>query len=228
MNTFITVPATSLPNGTIVPSFQVGAYVCSQGEDGNAAVTSHGKPWVNIDFEEAKAACTEIGAALITELQWLALAWNASQQDCNWTSGKVGAGDLFQGLRNGTVNDAQAGDYVSSDTSEQRWLTLSNGERICDLNGNVYQWVFDDVQGNEKGIIASDFAKDSPSVVTPPFPTREKGMGDYAAWDWSGHALIRGGCWYSESHAGVFRLDSGWPDHRDDRVGFRCTKPIGL
>jgi formylglycine-generating enzyme required for sulfatase activity len=228
MNLFITVPQVTLPNGTVVPSFQVGQFVCSKGEDGKAAINAEGAPWVRINFEDAKAASREIGAEMITELQWLAIAHDVANQDCNWTGGKVGEGDLFQGLRNDTVNERQPGAFVSSDTTEQRWLTLSNGERICDLNGNVYQWVFDNVQGDENGIIARDFAEDSPSITTPQYPSEENGMGNYEVWDWSGHALIRGGCWCSESNAGVFCLGYGWHDYGNVGIGFRCTKPIGL
>jgi formylglycine-generating enzyme required for sulfatase activity len=225
-NKFITVPAVTLPNGTIVPSFVIGQYVCSQGEDGKAAITAEGTPWTRINFEEAKAACKAIGCELITELQWLAIAHDVANQDCNWTGGKVGEGDLFQGLRNDTVNGAQPGTYTSTDSTEQRWLTLSNGERICDLNGNIFQWVFDNVQGDENGIIAKDFGSESPSITTPQFPSEENGMGNYDVWDWSGYALVRGGYWFSESNAGVFRFLDDWPDHRDGIVGFRCTKSL--
>ena len=169
-------------------------------------------------------AAASPGFKLITEKQWLAIAYNASQQDCNWTGGKVGEGDLFQGIRNDNVSSAQPGTYEPTDEDERRWLTLSNGERICDFNGNVYQWVFDDVQGDENGIIASDFAEDSISITTPPYPSGEQGMGDYEVWDWSGLALIRGGGWVSESRAGVFHLGYGWPVSRYGFVGFRCTK----
>ena len=225
---FITVPQVTLPNGTVVPSFRVGQYVCTQGTDGKAAVTAEDAPWVRINFEEAKAACIAAGYALITELQWLAIAWDAALVAANWNTGIVGRGRLAQGLRQGTVDSAQPGTYQPEDPDEQRWLTLSNGERICDLNGNVYQWVFDNVQGDEQGLIAREFAKDSPSITTPPFPSGTKGMGDYETWDWSGAALIRGGYWDSEARAGAFHLDRVWPDFRYDLVGFRCTQPIGL
>ncbi len=224
---FITVPETTLPNGTVVPSFQVGQFACSKGEDGKVAITEDAAPWVHISYHEARKACEESGFARITELQWLAIAHDVASQDCNWTGGKVGEGDLFQGIREGHVVEAQPGNYVPEDASEQRWLTLSNGERICDLNGNLYQWVFDNVQGDENGIIARDFAEDSPSITTPPFPSEEKGMGNYDTWDWSGRALIRGGYWCSESTAGVFGLYRGWPDGRNSySIGFRCTKGL--
>ena len=226
MNVFITVPQVTLPNGHVEPSFQVGQFVCSKGEDGKAAITAEGTPWSRINYAAAKAACKAIGGELITELQWLAIAHDVATNPANWTGGKVGEGDLFQGLRNDTVNSAQPGTYISPDETEQRWLTLSNGERICDLNGNIYQWVHDNVQGEENGIIARDFAEDSPSITTPQFPSEENGMGNYDTWDWSGDALIRGGFWYSGSRAGVFRLRGDWPEVGHDDVGFRCTKSL--
>lgn len=222
---FITVPETTLPEGTLVPSFEVGRYACSRGVDGKAAVSAIAEPWVSITYFEAVEACARAGYRLITEKQWLAIAWNVCQQDCNWSGGKVGAGDLFSGIRNWNVNCAQPGTYVPEDQEERRWLSLSNDEIICDLNGNIFQWVFDDVQGDDKGIIARNFAKNSVTVTTPPFPSEEKGMGRYEVWEWPGFALSRGGCWNSGVFAGAFSLDVGYPDIRDSGIGFRCTKP---
>ena len=128
------------------------------------------------------------------------------------------------GIHKGNVSAGQPGTYESEDAEERRWHQLSNGERIYDFAGNVFTWVFDDVQGDDKGIIARDFAADSISITTPPYPSQENGMGDYEVWDWSGYALVRGGYWYSESYAGVFSLNYDWPDNRSDYVGFRCTK----
>lgn len=225
---FVAVPETTLPNGRVVAAFQVGQYVCTKNADGRAAVTAEGAPWVNINFAEAKAACEAAGYQLITETQWLAIAHNVAGQDCNWTKGKVGEGKLFRGLRKWTVNCAQPGTYEPTDPKERRWLTLSNGERVCDLNGNVFQWVCDDIQGDEQGL-TTVIKRDSPSLQAP-YPSETKGMGwrpDYEC-DWSGGALVRGGCWGSEASAGAFLLDYGWPDGRVGGVGFRCTKPIGL
>lgn len=225
---FIPVPETTLPNGTVVPAFRVGQYVCTQGADGKAAVTAEGTPWVSIDFEEAKAACLAAGYALLTELQALAIAWNVSLQDANWSGGKVGEGDLRMGLHKGTVyGAAQPGTYESPDPDEQRWFVLSNGERICDVAGNVYSWIFDDVQGDKAGLVAKRFDASSPSIATPPKPSMEQGMGWYprAGADWSGVALVRGGYWGSEAYAGAFYLSDVWPDYRIDGVGFRCTQP---
>ncbi len=223
---FITVPEITLPNGTVVPSFSIGKYACTKGDDGKAIIAADRAPWVNINYNEAREACSAIGCQLITELQWLALAHDIAQQECNWNTGIVGKGRLFQGLRLGSVDCAQAGNFEPEDPDEQRWLTLSNGERICDLNGNVYSWVFDNVQGDNNGIVSSEFSDDSPSITTAPFPSRTKGMGDYEVWDWSGRALIRGGYWHSEAYAGVFNLYYVGPGYRYDGIGFRCTKSL--
>jgi hypothetical protein len=47
-----------------------------------------------------------------------------------------------------------------------------------------------------------------------------------SACDWSGDALVRGGCWRSGWRAGVFYLYLDWPVSRSDYVGFRCTKGL--
>lgn len=223
----IEVPETKLPSGLVVPAFHVGKYPCSKDSAGNLAVTAEGTPWVRINFADAKAACESAGLRMITESQWLAIAWNASQQDCNWTKGKVGEGKLFQGIRKDKVSSAQPGNFVPEDKKERRFLTLSNGAQICDLNGNVWQWVFDDIQGDEAGLVAKAFAEDSPSIITAPFPSLKKGMGwrPDAGSNWSGRALIRGGCWTSERSAGAFYLGDDWPGSEWDDIGFRCTTP---
>jgi hypothetical protein len=227
---FVTVPETTLPNGTVVPAFQVGQYFCSQDADGKLAVSASGKPWVEINYDDARKACADAGYALLTELQALAIAHNIAQQDANWTGGKVGEGDLIQGLHldPDDVDEAYAGDYEPTDPAERRWFVLSNGERICDAAGNVYSWIFDNVQGDENGLVAHAFAADSPSVTTAPFPSMERGVGWYpgAGSNWSGRALFRGGYWYSGGAAGVFDLDGGWPVGANGDVGFRCTKGL--
>ena len=137
----------------------------------------------------------------------------------------MGEGNVFQGLHKGNVDGVQAAGYESDDEEERRWHQLSNGERIFDFSGHAYTWVFDDVQGDESGIVAKAFAKDSPSI-TAPFPRAEKGMGwrPNVGADWSGNALIRSGYWSSGCSAGVFSLGYGFPDREWGGVGFRCTK----
>ncbi len=214
----VVVPEVTLPNGTTVPSFKVSQYHCSQSEDGS--------PWVNISYDDARKVCQEAGMSLITELQALAIAHDIVQQDINWTGGKVGMGKVFQGLHKETVEGPQGRDFLSSDPEERRWHELSNGSRIYDFAGHVFSWVFDDVQGDENGIVARPFAKDSPSISTSSGLSAAQGIGwaPQAESIVAGDALLRGGCWYSGRHSGVFYLDYGHPGYDGGSLGFRCTK----
>jgi hypothetical protein len=150
----------------------------------------------------------------------------------NWSGGAVGEGDLMRGLHLDLddVDEPYPGNFVSPDPLERRMFTLSNGEQICDAAGNAYTWIFDDVQGDENGIVARKFAADSLSITCAPFPSMTRGMGWFpdAGRDWSGRALVRGGCWCSCSDAGVFRLVCDSPVSDCGDVGFRCTTPAGL
>jgi len=225
---FIIVPAVTLPSGTLVPAFQVGQYACGRGEDSKAIVTPKAAPWVCINYRTAVQACKAAGYRLITELQWIAIAHDVANQACNWTGRVVGEGELFQGLRKWSVKAAQPGVHQPTDATERRWLTLSNGERIYDMNGNAFQWVFDDAQGDAEGIVARPFDAASPSLQAP-FPPMKKGMGwrPPAGANWFGFALLRGGYWGSGSDAGAFCLSYDGPGYEGDDVGFRCTKSLG-
>ena len=226
---FVLVPESKLPNGHVEPAFLVARYLSSKGPAGIPQSTPAGEPWIEIDYHDARAACESAGLKLITELQWLALAHDIANQDANWTGGKVGEGSIYQGLHKDTVSSAQPGNYESTDPEERRWFVLSNGEKVFDFAGNAYSWVFDNVQGDDAGLVAQAFAADSPSIATAPYPSMEKGVGwiPKASSGWSGSALIRGGCWSSGGDAGVFYLGGGWPDDGGDFVSFRCTKSLG-
>jgi hypothetical protein len=222
---FITVPETTLPTGHVVPSFQVAQYHCSGNSNGPVVIDPRATPCVRVTYKQAKSLCEQAGFKLITETQCLAIAHNIAQQGINWTSGQVGEGSLYQGIHMGKVSGPQPGTY-EVDEAERRWHELSNGARIYDFAGNVFTWVHDDVQGDAEGLVSGTIAKDSPSLTCAPAPSCEKGVGFVPSGklNWSGHALIRGGCWFSESRAGVFYLYYDWPDYAGDSVGFRCTK----
>jgi hypothetical protein len=224
---FATVPAVTFPDGTVEPSFQVATYLTNKGKDGAATISASAAPWVEINYHDAVAAAAGAGLALITERQYLALAIDIASVAANWTGGAVGEGNLKQGLRKGNYDEAQAGDVVSEDADEDRWFTLSNGERICDAAGNAYSWVFDNVQGDAKGLMAGEFQADSLSIAAAPFPSSERGVGwiPKAGYGWSGLALVRGGYWNVGDDAGVFDLGCTRPRYSRGGVGFRCTKP---
>ena len=222
---FVTVPETTLPNGLVVPAFQVSQFHIAKGEDGKPTVNEQLVPWTEIDFAGAKEQCAALGGQLIRETQALALAWNVFNVAANWSGGAVGEGTLNMGLHDDyDLDEAPTGVYEQ----QKRGFLLSNGETVFDVAGLVYSWVFDDVQGDDEGLVAKAFAEDSPSIATAPYPSCEKGMGwrPNAGANWSGYALVRGGRWFSGSRAGVFYLGYGWPDYGYVYVGFRCTKGL--
>lgn len=238
---FIPVPESVLPNGLHVPAFRVAKYLTTAGDPNpagaactrlgdrlarQAAVTEDGYPWVNISFDDAKKAAAAAGFALITESQSLAIAWMIARQPANWTGGEVGNGALFQGLHADSVDCPMPASYQPPAENERRWHRLPNGEDIFDCAGNAYTWVFDDIQGDEHGVVASAIAADSITLQAP-YPSGVCGVGRRpdGKREWSGYALVRGGYWGSESYAGVFYLDRGWPDRASVGVGFRCTLP---
>jgi hypothetical protein len=226
-NVFVTVPETTLPGGVVVPSFSVAKYLTGQGPLDIPITTEAGIPRVDIEYADARAAAAGAGLVLITETQWLAIAHDIASQAINWSGGVVGEGKIFQGIHKGTLGGGTAANVTGCDDSERRWHQLSNGEQVFDFAGNVYSWVFDDVQGDADGIVAKAFTPESLSILTAPAPSREKGVGyqPRANADWSGLALIRGGYWGGRDCAGVFALNLADPDDAYDDVGFRCTKP---
>lgn len=223
---FIDYPESTLPNGRIVPAFKYAVRPCTKGADGKVEFDPSAKPWVNINYFYAKAACEASGYKLSSETQELVIRLDVARQDINWTGGKVGEGKIYQGIHKGKVSSAQAADYVSDDPEERSWHQLSTGTRIYGLAGNCAAWISDDVQGNEKGIVVGKISSDSISLTTAPYPSMKNGMGyrPNGAVDLSGVALVRGGCWSSGDDAGVFDLGNDWPDRDNIGVGFRCTK----
>jgi formylglycine-generating enzyme required for sulfatase activity len=226
---FVPVPEMQfeLEDGTIhtEPAFLIGAYLNSKGDAGQIVIDPKRMPWTGINYYEADEICEANGLPQVTETQWLAMALNAYHVAENWTGGAVGEGSMFQGIRNG--GGARPGEYVPTDKTEQRWLRLSNGSRICDINGNVLQWVKDNLHGDKKGLIAKKITLASPSIALAPHPSLTKGMGwrPSQGVDWSSRALLRGGYWGSGDYAGAFRLGVWNPVTRGDSLGFRSTKP---
>ncbi|MFP4401929.1 MAG: hypothetical protein ACLFPL_01750 [Candidatus Nanoarchaeia archaeon] len=115
-------------------------------------------PWVNINFTDARSACTDLNSEhssldgtfkMITNREWMTIARDAEQQDENWDSGTVGSGSMYRGHSDDNPNNAlsvsNTGDYYdgtgnSAPSTERRVLELSNGEIIWDLGGNAHEW----------------------------------------------------------------------------------------
>jgi hypothetical protein len=134
--------------------------------DGVAVSQSQGTPWVSISQTSAKAACEAIDAHLITNEEWMTIARNIESVDSNWSGGSVGSGYINRGYAASTIygdafsNTAVApytgpsyiyntGANTCSSTGEhlyKRTHTLSNGEDVWDMSGNVYEWVDEEIE----------------------------------------------------------------------------------
>lgn len=225
---YISVGDTEVPGFGIVPDFRVAKFIAGRGLNDTPISTETATPWNHISYDEAERVTKIAGRPQISVTQSLAIAYQIINQDENWTGGKVGEGDVFMGLHKGTVDGPQPATYIPSDPEERRWHVLANGEPIYDFSGNLFQYMRDDLHGNERGLVEM-LPSDSLLLKLPPYPSMKKGMGWRPDADdlshWSGRALFRGGFWRSYGSAGVFRLDGGDPRGVWRIVGVRCTYP---
>lgn len=222
MDCFVKVPATKLPCGLEVPAFEIGQYACSKGLFGRAVVTAEGQPWTNLIYFEAVEACRRAGYKLIRESQWLAVSYNALQVRENRISDSTGKGRLATGIRHKNLNEAIP--LRGSVHHPERWAALSTGERVCDLNGNLQQWVFDDVQGNEEGLLLMGaYATNSPSLTTDCGYSAYGRGGGLLPEGSERRAAVRGGGTCTD-HSGLFFLYPMPPSRAEAYRGFRCVR----
>jgi prepilin-type N-terminal cleavage/methylation domain-containing protein len=128
-----------------------GSTNCKNSKGNNAACpVSAPTAWASITQPDAKAACESIGAHLITNAEWMALARDIEAQDENW----VGTG-TSRVLKMGNVGNAapinsdawyltgtgSGAKDNSTPVNEKARLKLSNGQTIYHFSGNVWEWV---------------------------------------------------------------------------------------
>lgn len=217
-----------------------------------------GKPWRNITRDDAISACQRLGPEynLISNSQWQVIARNIELTPSNWSSGLIGSGFLNSGHADASPAETcdAAEEYVETDCSnsgleadyiEKRTNTLSNGEEIWDLGGNIREWVRDDITGVEDygiaGFVAtlpainpnsSDFGDskfafgpsgDYSALAAP----KRGGLGFYYL-KFVGNVIERGG-YYNDDvsgiiHAGIFRTDLDYSTSTAASfIGFRCV-----
>ena len=115
--------------------------------------TPEGSPIAYIKQTEAITACESIGGHLITNNEWMTLARNIELVPSNWSGGVVGNGYIYSGHNDGTPGVAleasvDTNGYTvtgQSSGNQRRTLTLTNGEVIWDLAGNVWEWTNDSI-----------------------------------------------------------------------------------
>ena len=156
---FVGVPSLE---GYTTHSFCVMKYEAKNDGSGGAISQAAGTPWVNISRNESITECTDLGGNgkydLITNDEWQSIARNIELVGSNWKNGSVGDTEgLSTGHSDGVPGGPQAASsddnnacHETSDPcdgstwhSQRRTHTLSNGEVVWDMAGNVNEWVKD-------------------------------------------------------------------------------------
>jgi formylglycine-generating enzyme required for sulfatase activity len=227
----------SYPTPTQGEDFCVMKYAASQGEGNNAVSRQGTLPWVGINRNDAATACSANGEDyhLITNSEWMAIARNIEGNDVNWNQGDgpVGQGTLSRGNSNSTGALAPGSDESSlaTDWINRRTHTLSTGELIWDMAGNVWQWVSDPL------ILAGQSRWQEMSILNDTGHrhllgprggfTSAQGIGKIVPG--STGAVLRGGAWSAETIAGIFAaaLDYSATYSYSSSLGFRCAAAVG-
>lgn len=217
------------------------------------------------EYSTNVAGCA--GCHLITETEWLTIAQNVLSVAGNWSGGAVGNGYIYggnsdddPGITGLTADSNDSNGYAGTNNnagdstitngmvgdSQRRVLTLTNGEVIWDLAGNVWEWTSSTTTGDQPGIIGEgEFtAKEWTDITTPgtlspnPSPTAT-GISDASTWDSSKgigqlysdsgdttlRGFLRGGGWWDASGGGVLALVlAGEPSGTNIDLGFRASR----
>src|SRR5680860_145510 len=218
-----------------------------------------GLPWVSISQTTAIAnspnvvGCT--GCHLITEAEWMTIAQNVLSVASNWNGGVVGTSYIFSGHNDNAPANALAvttpADGYSdtgnvSPSNQKRTLTLTNGEVIWDLAGNVNEWTSGTVTTGQPGVAGNAYTAwiQWPNVTTPgtlspsvfPSGTGISGASSWTSANGIGQLLsnpadtvlrgfFHGGAWDHGVAAGVLMLRlSDAPGLSNTFIGFRVSR----
>ena len=223
---------------------------------GNAVSTATGSPWVSISqtssITTAAAACT--GCHLITDAEYLTIAQNVLSVASNWSGAAVGSGYIYSGHNDNAPGNALVADpsdangyagETNTGGNQKRTLTLTNGQVIWDLAGNVWEWTASTTTGGQPGIASAGYNWREWTTLTThgtlspdPYPattgitgsntwTSAKGIGQiYSSADEVGlRAFLRGGYWGDGGNAGVLTLTLNYaPSTALTLIGFRVSR----
>jgi len=218
-----------------------------------------GLPWVNISQNTAIANSSNVagctGCHLITEAEWMTIAQNVLSVPSNWSTGTVGSGYIYQGhsdnapanALDASINDSDGYYGTGNATGNQRrTLTLTNGEVIWDLAGNVWEWTTGTSTSGQPGIAgeAAYAWKDYTAVtavgtIAPDVMPAGTGLAGASTWTLANgigrlysyvgetvlRGFIRGGIWSDGNSVGVLDLYLNYsPGVANTRIGLRVTR----
>ncbi|MFA5714888.1 MAG: type II secretion system protein [Candidatus Paceibacterota bacterium] len=199
---------------------------------------STGTPWVNISQTQAIAECKSIGAHLINNAEWMALA-----RDIESVSSNYAGGILFRG--NSDSSATMDGSNPLSGIYTRNHTLSGSSSKIWDLAGNAWEWVDYTISGagsqpkdnsdttwawNEFSEIDTWGNNLGYNNVGPKNTSLNSSTGAgriYSANDNTHaleHSLRRGGAWYGILDVGVFTLELDDSTYcYDMSIGFRCA-----
>ncbi len=226
----------------------------------------------------ALKACKDLGDEfdLISNAQWQAIARNIETAQnpvgtyLNWSNSSIsGSNAINRGhTDNAPANALDAGtdanpcvgtgnlscaDHSQIHFNQKRTHTLSNGEVIWDLSGNVFEWVKDDsnfayedfencsndhwsVKSASSGNICQSPDCNGPqggpkSAFGPlgEYPGKNSGeyggLGTLCRANYEVGAILRGAHFMTDTRAGIFYASFDRPvNYSDSSIGFRCVK----
>ena len=225
--------------------------------------TPQGYPVANISQTTAITAASSYvnnctGCHLITEAEFLTIVQNVLNNPVNWSGGAVGSGFIYSGHNDNVPataleasTDDSNGYYGTGNVSpsnQKRTLTLSNGEVIWDLAGNVYEWTTGTIAAGQQPGLTGEVAfawkqwnnglllqNGLPASAMPGYTgisgasgwSSTQGIGQlYSNYgDASTRGFLRGGNWTDGSNAGVLNLFLTYaPSSANTRFGFRVSR----
>lgn len=260
---FIQVPgSTTFGTG----DFCVMKYEAKQASSTVPVSQAAGLPWTPSTQVDASAYSANVagcsGCHLINEAEWLTIAHNVLSVASNWSGGSVGSGYIYSGHHDNSPSSMLAAD--TNDTlgysgtgnggtsNQRRTLTLTNGEVIWDIAGNLWEWTSGSASSGQPGISGEacygykEWSAINVNGTLTPSP--RPSFGTAAAVSWTSaqgigklyscsseistvRGFARGGDWNeigaldSPDTAGVFALAMGTPPTAVNAgFGFRATR----
>ena len=219
-----------------------------------------GTPWVNISQTNAIAeAATVAGCStchLMTEAEWMTLAANVLSVPSNWSTNTVGSGYIYSGHNDNSPSNSLAASTDDTDEysgtgnssgNQRRTLTLTNGEVIWDMAGNVWEWTNATIGGGQQPGLSGETTysykqwNDSallmnglPTVSRP--STISSTVGGYSSAQGIGqltsnysdaatHSFLRSGSWSNAGPVGILSLSLySYPSGSGNNFGFRVAR----
>ena len=190
----------------------------------------------------------------------MTIAQNVLSVASNWSGGTVGSGYVYSGHNDNSPANALApsaddtdgysgtGNSSGSGPNQKRTLTLTNGQVIWDLAGNVYEWTNATIAGNAQPGLSGEVAyawkqwnNGSLLMNGLPYNSQPASTGIAGITGWSStqgigqlysnygetgaHAFLRGGNWSNGSGAGVLYLNvNGSAGYAGAGIGFRVSR----